>query len=569
MGRFLAVARHPYWDPPNPKWVVRRWPDLTGCCFATVFFWLSLTPSLLPRPWVMQGLIGGIVGIAGYGAGSLISTLVRGFPGRPVGEHVRTRSWQLLPVVLLVTSVSVVVWGARAQRRLRVLQGLGESSSWHGAIILAIALATFGFLLVVCRAVRLLARKLVAGFGRIVPRPLAYALGLMACAALVVTGTRDVLWQRGFIGFIDHVSHKANEGTEPGVHPPGAPTVSGSPASFIPWSSLGTKGRTFVATAPTPQELQAFAGRPAKPPIRVYVGEQPEEPDFGKAAQLALRELDRTGAWDRKVINLVGTTGSGWVDRNIPTPLEYMYDGDTATVAVQYSYLPSWISFLVDQERAGHAARALYRAVHNRLLALPAGRRPKLVLSGESLGSFSIDAVFDTPQDLVNGADGAFFEGPPQASRVWRKMVADRDRGSPQWRPVYQGARSVRFAQWPDTDLRYPLNAPWDHPRVVYLQNASDPVVWWTPDLLFTKPGWASPPLGPDITPQLRYYPIVSFWQTTVDLAVSFGMPVPHGHSYGTGACAGWAAVLPPPGWGPADTEHLENVMAAINRRWS
>ncbi|MFD0638388.1 alpha/beta-hydrolase family protein [Catenulispora yoronensis] len=110
---------------------------------------------------------------------------------------------------------------------------------------------------------------------------------------------------------------------------------------------------------------------------------------------------------------------------------------------------------------------------------------------------------------------------------------------------------------------------PWHHPRVVYLQNASDPVVWWTPNLLFTKPGWAYPPLGPDITPQLRYYPIVSFWQTTVDLAVSFGMPVPHGHSYGTGACVGWAAVLPPPGWGPADTEHLENTMAAINRSWS
>lgn len=74
---------------------------------------------------------------------------------------------------------------------------------------------------------------------------------------------------------------------------------------------------------------------------------------------------------------------------------------------------------------------------------------------------------------------------------------------------------------------------------------------------------------GPALTSQLRFYPIVSFWQTTVGLAVSFGMPVPHGHSYGTGACVGWAAVLPPAGWTAADTENLENVMAAINRRWS
>jgi uncharacterized membrane protein len=301
-----------------------------------------------------------------------------------------------------------------------------------------------------------------------------------------------------------------------------------------------------VATAPTPGELAAFSGRPALPPIRVYVGEQVEADDFDAAAALALREMDRTGAWHRKVINLVGTTGSGWVDRNIPTPLEYMHGGDTATVALQYSYLPSWISFLVDKERAGHAARALYQAVHARLLTIPADRRPQLVLSGESLGSYALDAVFATPQSLIDGADGVFFEGPPAASRIWQQIVAHRDAGSPAWRPVYQGAKSIRFGQWPNTDLRYPWDAPWQLPRVVYLQNATDPVVWWTPDLLFDKPAWASPRLGPDVTPQLRYYPIVSFWQTTVDLAVSFGMPVPHGHSYGIGACVGWAGALLP-----------------------
>jgi uncharacterized membrane protein len=378
-----------------------------------------------------------------------------------------------------------------------------------------------------------------------------------------------VLWDRGVIGFVDHVAKRANDDTERGIHQPASPAVSGSAQSLVSWSSLGTKGRTFVATAPTTEQLRAFSGRPATAPIRVYVGEQPEQPDFTRAAVLAVREMDRTGAWGRKVINLVGTTGSGWVDRNIPTPLEYMYDGDTATVAVQYSYLPSWISFLVDKERAGHAARALYQAVHARLLAIPADRRPKLVLSGESLGSYALDSVFDSPRALVDGADGVFFEGPPAASRVWQKIVAGRDGGSPVWQPVYQGAKNIRFAQWPVMDLRYPWAAPWGHPRVVYLQNASDPVVWWTTGLLFTKPAWASAPLGPDITPQLRYYPIVSFMQTTVDLAVSFGMPVNHGHTYGTGACVGWAAVLPPPGWTPADTENLENVMAAINRSWS
>ena len=44
--------------------------------------------------------------------------------------------------------------------------------------------------------------------------------------------------------------------------------------------------------------------------------------------------------------------------------LEYMTGGDSAIVAIQYSYLPSWISYLVDQSTAGEAGRALFDAVY-------------------------------------------------------------------------------------------------------------------------------------------------------------------------------------------------------------
>ncbi|WP_194908821.1 alpha/beta-hydrolase N-terminal domain-containing protein [Catenulispora rubra] len=146
--RVAAFARKPYWNPPDPSWVVRRWPDLTGYCFATLFFWLSLTPSLLPRPWIMQGLLGGITGIAGYGVGSLISTLVRSVARRrgwSFSEHLRKRSWQFIPVVLLVVSVSVVVWGARTQRELQLLMGQNQSSTWNAGIIIGLSLGTFSW----------------------------------------------------------------------------------------------------------------------------------------------------------------------------------------------------------------------------------------------------------------------------------------------------------------------------------------------------------------------------------------------------------------------------------------
>ena len=56
-----------------------------------------------------------------------------------------------------------------------------------------------------------------------------------------------------------------------------------------------------------------------------------------------MRELERTGGFDRAVLAVIATTGTGWVNPAVPAALEYLYAGDTAVVAMQYSYLPSWI----------------------------------------------------------------------------------------------------------------------------------------------------------------------------------------------------------------------------------
>ncbi|WP_234102052.1 DNA polymerase III subunit gamma and tau [Streptomyces venezuelae] len=282
---------------------------------------------------------------------------------------------------------------------------------------------------------------------------------------------------------------------------------------------------------------------------------------FAAQARLAVRELDRTGAFDRAVLAVAGTTGTGWVDPNVAEALEYMYGGDTAIVAVQYSYLPSWVSFLVDKEKAGQATRALLDAVRDRLGTLPADRRPKLVVTGESLGAYAVEASFEGADDLLASTDGALLMGAPNFSPISREIRRDRDPGSPVWRPQYRGGTRIRFAQFPETDLARPASA-WGHPRAVYLQNASDPVVWWSPDLLLSRPAWLDEPLGPDITPEISWFPFVAFWQTSVDMAVSYGVDAPHGHRYGAGAVDGWAAVLPPPGWTDADTRRLRAFIA-------
>ncbi|WP_443079835.1 alpha/beta-hydrolase N-terminal domain-containing protein [Streptomyces sp. P9-A4] len=107
--RLLAFARRPYLDRRDPSYRIRRWPDLVALCFATVFFWSSLTPSLVPRPWYLQGLVGGITATIGYALGSGLAWIVRTLVRRRPPEWFRTRCWQaywLLSPVLAVWCIS-------------------------------------------------------------------------------------------------------------------------------------------------------------------------------------------------------------------------------------------------------------------------------------------------------------------------------------------------------------------------------------------------------------------------------------------------------------------------------
>lgn len=558
-----AVARRPYWERPDPAYLVRRWPDLTAVCFGTVFFWLSLTPSLVPRPWFLQGVVGGITAAIGYGIGSLVATACRAlFRWRP-SEKTRARLWQAYWLAGLVLTVWLIAESDHAQRRLRELQGLPPSMPWHTPVIMLIAVLLWALFLLAARGVRLGARRLIRGLNRFVPLPVAVGLGLALSALIVTVGLRDVVFQRGVIDLADRIAYETNGGTEEGIRRPESPLVSGGPGSLLQWRDLGFQGRNFAGSTPTKQQIGAYTGRPAKDPVRVYVSASAPEAfsnrdPFAAKARLAVRELERTGAFERDVLAIAGTTGTGWVNADISEPLEYMHDGDTAIVAVQYSYLPSWVSFLVDKERAAQATRQLVDAVLAKWSALPEDDRPELVVTGESLGGFAIESSFDGVDDLLARTDGALIVGTPNFAPMSREIREHREAGSPVWRPLYGGGRNVRFAQFPERDLRRPgPPAVWEHPRAVYLQNASDPVVWWSTALFLHRPEWLESPLGPDITPAIRWFPAVTFWQTSVDMAVSYGVEAPHGHRYGAGPVDGWAAIVPREGWTDADTARL------------
>ncbi|MGH3171296.1 MAG: alpha/beta-hydrolase family protein, partial [Trebonia sp.] len=298
----------------------------------------------------------------------------------------------------------------------------------------------------------------------------------------------------------------------------------------------------------------------AMDPIRVFAGLE-AAPSLAAESALAIRELERTGAFHRKVLVVATTTGTGWLNPAMIDPLEYMYDGDTAIVTIQYSFLPSWISFLVDKDPAQEAGRDLFDAVYDKWRQLPGGQRPRLVVFGESLGSFGGESAFSGTEDIRDRASGVLWVGPTNSNTLWSRFTAGRDPGSPEWRPVYQGGRTVRFGSEP-AQLN-PASPGWEQPRVVYLQNPSDPIVWWSWGLAVHQPDWLRGTRPPDVASAMHWYPLVTFWQVAADLALAAAVPPGHGHTYGMlqGAAA-WASIVPPPGWTAQRTAELGALTA-------
>ncbi|WP_125079818.1 alpha/beta hydrolase [Mycobacterium sp. P7213] len=564
MGTVAPPAKHPLlvW-----AWSLLRL-KFAGVAFGALFFCLSLTPSLLPRDWVFQGLIGGINAAFGYGLGVLIGATVERFllrgaswwpPSRPVLFALKATVVVTAPAACVVMLIPAAGW----QRQVSDLLGIEGPATLGYLCTLGVAIGVAAALVATVRvlidASRLLARALIRRWH--LHSEVAMFIGSAIVVVLLTTLINGVLI-RGFFAGASAVFQPEDSATVPGTIQPLQPERSGSPESLAPWATLGSQGRSFVAGGAHAAELTRLNGRPAREPIRVYAGLHSAGDDQARM-QLLLDELDRTRAFDRQVLVVVPTTGTGWVDPAAADALEMLYNGNTAIVAVQYSYLPSWISFLADQRKSMDSGRLLVRTIAERWRGLPVEHRPKLVLYGESLGSMAGQAAFDWLPDIAEmGYEAVLWVGPPQASPLWHALLVRRDPGSTAVLPRYDNGRTVRFSQGTvPAEIARIAAPPWHGTRVLFLQHASDPVVWWSPDLLFARPDWLTEAPGPDRTVSMRWYPVVTFWQVSADLFHGEKMPAGHGHNYADTILDALVAVLPPDGWTPADTERTRAAL--------
>ncbi len=361
--------------------------SLPGIVIGTLAFAASTQPSLVPRGWIYQGAVSGLSLLVGYTAGVIARWLLRvlGLPRMlPASWHPRAR--QIVEGVFVVIAIVSLTGGAAAQRRLAELWGLEPTHQVHLVTSLLLALVLFLLLLLIGRGLRAGIAALARVLGRWVPRPVSAVVSFVAIvtvAVVVVSGTfNELVLDRITASFLTRDVQSRS-----GVAQPSVPERSGSPDSLQRWEELGYEGRTFAAGGPTREEIEAFTGRPALEPIRVYggaasVADDLTDVDLDALAQEVVAELDRTGAWDREVVAVVTTTGTGWVDALAVASLEYLHGGDTAVAAMQYSVNPSWVQLVLDLDKPAAAGTALFDAVQTRWSELPEESRPQASRSG-------------------------------------------------------------------------------------------------------------------------------------------------------------------------------------------
>lgn len=533
--------------------------NFAGLLFGFLFYCFALTPSLLPRPAMFEGIIAGICFSIGYGLGVLFSWAIRRVVRKEPSAKVKKASWRVMLVVVAAAAIIYSIQATGWQNEVRLLIGETEFAGQHVLTILLIAFLTAAILIAFARLLHRLIYLLSEFVERWLPRRVSFAIGTVLVILILVWFYNGVLLKT-FISVSNNFYRSTNERSREGVTQPSSLYRSGSDNSLLSWDSIGYQGRSFVSSGPSIQDLEILNDEPASEPIRVYVGvKTPGTPE--ERAALAVQELERTGAFDRKVLVVMSATGTGWIEPQAADSLEYIWNGDSALVSMQYSYLPSWISFMVDHENAQQASRALFDAVYDKWHKLPASDRPKLLVHGLSLGAYGAQSVFSGVEDLQNRTDGGLFVGSPHASQPWKYFTENRDPGSPEWQPIFQSGEAVRFAAQ-SQDLQQNLEL-WESPRIIYVQHASDPVVWWNPDLIWHEPDWLMETRGPDVTRAMQWYPFVTFFQVSVDQFFATFVPPGHGHNYSDGLVASWTALATPEGWTSEKAATLQELISA------
>ncbi len=445
-----------------------------------------------------------------------------------------------------------------SQDELRSLMTMEPLEGRHELVVFGLAIALFLFFLLLGRLVAITARFLRNRMpGRMPPR-VSITISLILVTVLSWNLGNGVI-ARGLLNMADAGLREIDSRIDPELPGPKNSLRSGSVDSLILWESLGAQGRKFVSGGLSVEEIsEIHGGKPAKQPIRIYAGLNSAENIEDRAA-LVLEEMKRVGAFERSILIVATPTGTGWIDAAAVDPLEVMHRGDTALVGMQYSYLMSPLALHVEPDLAPESAKALVNIVHDHWRQLPADTRPKLFLYGLSLGSYGSENALSPLNMIDNPINGALWAGPTFGNPIWQDLTRNRNIDSPAWLPRIGDGRTARF-----TTQENALNiagSVWSQMRLVFLQYASDPITFFEITSAFRPSEWMVGERAPDVSDNLRWYPLITMLQIAVDMLVAADVPKGFGHVFAAEHYINaWVALTDPENWQADDTDRLKKM---------
>ena len=454
----------------------------------------SLRPSLTPRSTLHQGLVTAGLAVTGALAGAGVGTAV----GRVVGGRTG-RAGRVAAVG--VTAVAAALSGrqhAHAQADSYDEWGAHDGQPALGAVAGGAAAAGLS------AAAALVGSELHSGGTAIAGHaPGSPALWTAASAGAVVGGV--ALGGKAALSRV--LAGLAESGAAPDAaltDAPDDPNVTGGPGTLVPYDTLSREGRRFVNWRVTASELVAAGGTDVQEPVRVFVGVE-SAPGITERVELALAELDRLDAWSKSCILAVSPAGTGYANSVPVEALEYLTDGDCASVSVQYGLLPSMFS-LNKLDLAAQTFRELIDRIHARIEQLD--HKPRLFLYGESLGAGAAQhgmlldpAIVDEQTAHVAEVDAALFVGTPGGKSL-------RD-------DLLDNPATVHVDRWQALPDPLPTGI-----QLWFLEHDADPVTRFDRTLLWRKPRWLGPPpRGRNIPADMAWLPVGTWQMVLLDVA--------------------------------------------------
>ena len=221
----------------------RYWSSFSyvGLVTGTLCFAASLTPSLLPRQFVLQGALSGVVFAVGYGIGKLLVLTWMFFQiplPRPRVQRAFKWSMALAALAIAATFLSLA---AGWQNSIRTLMEMEPVETAYPFRVAGIALGVALVLIFIARCIQGLWRIINRRIQRFVPPRVSFVVSTVMVAILLVLVLNNV-FARLMLRAADRMFLRIDSMGHADAEVPTDPLASGSAQSLIKWDTIGRRG---------------------------------------------------------------------------------------------------------------------------------------------------------------------------------------------------------------------------------------------------------------------------------------------------------------------------------------